>query len=144
MGEAKQGDKVKVNYTGKLADGSVFDSSEGRDPIEFKVGEGKVISGFEDAVVGMNAGETKTVTVQPADGYGEHQSELVLQVDRSAIPADVQIEVGQVLTMGNDQGATMNVLVVEVTDDVVTLDANHPLAGMTLEFAIELLEIEAA
>ena len=144
MAEAKQGDKVKVNYTGKLADGSVFDSSEGRDPIEFKVGEGKVISGFEDAVVGMNAGETKTVTVQPADGYGEHQSELVLQVDRSAIPADVQIEVGQVLTMGNDQGATMNVLVVEVTDDVVTLDANHPLAGMTLEFAIELLEIEAA
>jgi FKBP-type peptidyl-prolyl cis-trans isomerase 2 len=141
MTAVNQGDTVKVHFTGRLLDGTIFDSTEGRDPLTFKIGDGRVIAGFEKAVLGMSAGESKTETIQPQDGYGDHQSELLLRVDRCSIPDDAQIEVGQILQMGNDQGATMNVLVTQISDDVVILDANHPLAGMTLEFTIELVEI---
>jgi peptidylprolyl isomerase len=141
MAQAKHGDTVKVHYTGKLEDGSVFDSSQGRDPLEFKLGESMVIPGFEDAVLGMSPGQTRTEKIPAVKAYGEHHKELILEVERGNIPKDADIEVGQSLVIGNEQGQTLDVLVTEITDDMVTLDANHPLAGKALEFTIELVEI---
>jgi peptidylprolyl isomerase len=141
MTQAKHGDTVKVHYTGKLEDGSVFDTSQGRDPLEFKLGESKVIPGFEDAVLGMSPGQTRTEKIPAAKAYGDHHKELILEVERANIPKDADIEVGQSLVIGNEQGQTLDVLVTSITDDMVTLDANHPLAGKTLEFTIELVEI---
>lgn len=141
MAQAKEGDNVKVHYTGKFDDGTVFDSSEGRDPLEFKVGEGRVIPGFENAVKGMNVGESKTVTIPATDAYGPHRDELMMVVDKSQFPPEISPKVGDQLQMQHPSGQTMVVTVAEVGDSNVTLDANHPLAGEDLTFDIELAEI---
>lgn len=141
MAEAKKGDTVKVHYTGKLEDGSVFDSSDGRDPLEFTLGEGQVIPGFEAAVVGMNASDSKTTTISSDDAYGPHRKEMVAAVDRDQFPPDITPEVGQQLQMQRPDGQKIVVAVTEVSESSVTLDANHPLAGKDLTFEIELVEI---
>jgi peptidylprolyl isomerase len=138
---AKVGDKVKVEYTGKLADGTVFDSSVGKTPLEFTLGDGKMIKGFDKAVMGMKVGETKTVSFPPADGYGERLDSLVTTVPRSQIPASITPVVGQQLQAMRPDGSRMAFSILAVTDSTVTLDANSPLAGKTLTFEIKLLEI---
>ena len=141
MAEAKQGDIVKIHYTGKLDDGSVFDSSDGRDPLDFTLGEGKVIQGFDDAVTGMTPGEKKTVTIPADKAYGQRNDELLIEVPRDQVPADLKPEVDQTLQMGGPAGEIVMVTVIEVTDEVVKLDANPPLAGKDLTFDLELVEI---
>jgi peptidylprolyl isomerase len=141
MAEAKQGDIVKIHYTGKLDDGSVFDSSEGRDPLDFTLGEGKVIQGFDDAVTGMAIGEKKTVTIPADKAYGQRNDELLIEVPRDQVPADLKPEVDQKLQMGGPAGEIVMVTVIEVTDEHVKLDANPPLAGKDLTFDLELVEI---
>lgn len=138
---AKAGDTVQVHYTGKLDDGSVFDSSAGRDPLEFTVGAGQVIPGFEQAVEGMAVGQTKTVTIPSAEAYGERVAEAVLQVPREQLPPDLEPEVGQQLVMQSRDGRQIPIVVVEVTEDSITIDANHPLAGRDLTFEIELVSV---
>lgn len=141
MTVAKKGDKVKINYTGKLEDGSVFDSSEGHDPLEFTLGGGEVIVGFDEAVTGMVPGEKKDVLIPVDKAYGPRNEEMVISAPREHIPADINPEVGQKMQMGGPNGEVILVSVVEVTDTVVKLDANPPLAGLDLAFEIELLEI---
>ena len=141
MAGAKSGDTVKVHYTGKLTDGTVFDSSMDRAPLEFKMGEGNIIAGFEAIVQGMAPGDRKSGEIAPEDAYGPHHPDMVLQVDRDQFPDDLMPEVGQRLEMTQDDGEPMDVTVVEVTEELVTLDANHPLAGKSLVFEIELVEI---
>lgn len=142
MAEAKNGDNVKVHYTGRLADETVFDSSDGREPLAFTVGAGQVIPGFDDAVVGMQTGETKTVVIPMDDAYGPRQDELVLEVDRKQLPADIAPEVGDQYQLRQPDGQAVLVTVADVTPTHVTLDANHPLAGQDLTFDIHLVEIE--
>ena len=140
MPNAKQGDTVRVHYTGTLPDGSVFDSSSGRDPIEFTVGAGQVIPGFDQAIAGMAVGQEKSITIPAAEAYGPRREELVLQVDRGQFPPNIEPEVGQQFQLG--EGDQMFVVTVkDVADDNVVLDANHPLAGEDLTFALELVEI---
>jgi len=141
MTQAKNGDKVKVSYTGKLVDGSEFDSSEGRDPLEFTLGENEVIPGFEEAVVGMSPGQSKTVTVAAEQAYGPRQKELVVEVERKDVPADLELEVGRQLEVTQDDGDVFLVTVSDLTETAVTLDANHPLAGQDLVFEINLMEV---
>jgi len=138
---AKNGDTVKVHYTGKLEDGTEFDSSTGREPLQFTVGEHEVIPGFEEAVVGMNQSESKTVKVLADAAYGPRFDEMMLKVDRSRLPQDFEPQVGQQLQMKRSDGRTIIVTVSEVSESDVTLDANHPLAGKDLIFDIELVEI---
>lgn len=138
---AKKGDQVKVHYTGTLKDGTVFDSSREREPLEFTLGEGKLIPGFENAVEGMNPGETRTQNIPSDEAYGPRLDELVLQVPKEQIPQDINPEVGQQLQIRQDDGRTAVVKVTDIGDDTVTLDANHPLAGKDLTFEIELLEV---
>lgn len=140
MSEAKKGDRVAVHYTGKFADGSIFDSSQGQDPLRFTIGEGEVIPGFEDAVVGMLPGQTKTQTIPSDQAYGPHNDEMVVSIDRKEFPDDMELQVGQRLKL-SQEGQTMVVTITDVQDASVTLDANHPLAGQDLVFDIELLEI---
>lgn len=142
MTQAKDGDKVKVHYTGKLDDGTVFDSSIGREPLEFTLGEGQIIPGFEAGVNGMNAGESKTVTIPSTQAYGPHFDEMVIKVPRDQFPSDMDLEVGEQLQMRHESGQIVVVTVVDVDDSQVTLDANHPLAGKDLTFNIELLEVD--
>lgn len=141
MAAAKSGDTVKVHYTGKLTDGTVFDSSMDRAPLEFKLGEGDIIEGFERIVAGMSPGEKKSGEIAAEDAYGAHHPDMVMKVDLDQFPDDLVPEVGQRLEMTQDEGDPMDVTVVEVTDELVTLDANHPLAGEALVFEIELVEI---
>ena len=141
MPEAKTGDTVKINYTGTFEDGSVFDTSSGRDPLEFKIGEGQVIGGFEQAVIGMNIGESKTTKIAVEDAYGPHREEMVIVVDREKLPPDLNPELGQQLEIRRSDGNFFPVMVTEVTEMNITLDANHPLAGKNLIFEIELVEI---
>jgi peptidylprolyl isomerase len=141
MAKARQGDEVKVHYKGHLGDGSVFDSSEGREPLQFKIGEGLIIPGFEQAVVGMEKGENKTVLIPAAEAYGAYQEEMVAVVERDQFPVDLNPEIGQQLELGREEGQNMIVTVTEVTEKTVTLDANHPLAGEDLTFEIDLVEI---
>ena len=143
MATAKQGDTVKVHYTGKLEDGTVFDSSEGREPLEFTLGEGMLIPGFEQIVEGMSPGETRTGQISAEQAYGEHDDQMVLEVARESMPEDIEPEVGQELEIQHEGGQSFPVVITEVTDEVVTLDGNHPLAGKDLTFQIELLEIIA-
>jgi peptidylprolyl isomerase len=143
MSKAKEGDVVKVHYTGRLDDGSVFDSSEGREPLEFKVGEGQVIDGFDAAVTGMAIGDKKQVRIEATNAYGEHRDELVQQVERSSMPDDLKLEVGIQLQAQQPDGQVMVLSIVELSDTMVTLDANHPLAGKDLTFDISLVEIGA-
>lgn len=141
MTQVKTGDTVKVHYTGKLEDGTVFDSSANREPLEFSVGSGGIIPGFESAVMGMSPGESKTANIPPDQAYGSHNPERVVVVERQQIPADIPLEVGQQLQIGQPNGQAIPVLVTDVSDSKVTLDANHPLAGENLIFDIELVEI---
>ena len=141
MAQAKSGDTVKVNYTGKLTDGSEFDSSKDREPLQFTIGEGQLILGFEEAIVGMNIGDSKTVNVPVEKAYGPHREEWVMDIDRNEFPKDLEPEVGQRLQLRQDDGEIVVVQVSAVTEETVTLDANHPLAGEDLIFEIELLEI---
>lgn len=141
MAEAKKGDNVKVHYTGRLDDGTVFDSSQDRDPLEFTLGEGQVIPGFEEAVEGMGEGDSKTATVSSENAYGPRRNELVLPIERDRFPDGVEPEVGQPLQMQTQDGEVVQVIVTEVEDEVVLVDANHPLAGHDLTFDIELVEL---
>jgi peptidylprolyl isomerase len=143
MTEAKRGDNVKVHYTGKLADGTVFDSSDGGDPLEFAVGSGQVIQGFEEGVVGMKVGESKVVEIPVAKAYGERQDEMVIQAPIEQVPPDLKPELGMRLEMGGANGEILRVVIVEIADTHITLDANPPLAGEDLTFEIELVECTA-
>lgn len=138
---ARRGDTVRVHYKGTLDDGSEFDASAGREPLEFRLGTGQVIAGFERTVSGMVLGETRTARLNPADAYGERRSELVLEVSTSQFPGGVTPEVGQQLELQSRTGERTPVAVAAVTGETVTLDANHPLAGEALTFEIELVEI---
>ncbi|MEC4817576.1 MAG: peptidylprolyl isomerase [Scytonema sp. PMC 1069.18] len=143
MAQAKHGDTVMVHYEGKLSDGTVFDASAGGDPLEFTIGEGQIIAGFEQAVLGMNVGESKTATIPADQAYGPRQSELVVNVERNQLPPDLQLEVGQQLQIQQAPGQFIPVVVTDVSNEKVTLDANHPLAGKDLVFDIQLMEIAA-
>lgn len=141
MSQAKSGDTVKIHYSGTLTDGTQFDSSEGRDPLEFAIGAGAVIPGFEKAVEGMAVGESKSVTIDPDDAYGPRHDQLIQQVPNSALPEDVEPAIGMQLQGQSPEGQVMNLTVTAVEDDAITVDANHPLAGEALTFDIELVEI---
>lgn len=144
MAQAKSGDTVRVHYTGTLKDGTIFDSSRERDPLEIALGQNQVIPGFEKAVVGMSPGETCKTTIPCDEAYGPRRDGLVITVDRKQVPSEIQPEVGQHLTVTKDTGEDVPVVVSEVSDETVTLDANHPLAGKDLTFEIELVEVKAA
>jgi len=141
MTQAKLGDTVRVHYTGRLEDGTVFDTSIDRDPLQFTIGEGWLIPGFEEAVVGMNPGESKTTTIPADKAYGPYYEEMVVEVSRSQFPEDLEPEVGQQLQILQADGRAIVVRVTEVSESSVTLDANHPLAGKDLIFDIQLMEI---
>jgi peptidylprolyl isomerase len=134
----KEGNKVTVHYTGKFEDGNVFDSSNGKDPIEFVVGQNQVIPGFEGAVMGLDKGGSTTVTVEPAQGYGEFREDLILSLPADQVPADAQV--GANLQGQDPTGNMVNVTIKEINEKTVTLDANHPLAGKTLTFDIEVVD----
>ncbi len=141
MEQAKKGDKVKVHYTGKLTNGEQFDSSKGREPLEFTVGAGQMIKGFDDAMPGMKVGEKKTINILPADAYGEKDEHAIIEFPKENIPKDMKLETGMQLQLRNENGQPFPVTVAEIKDDVVVLDANHSLAGKELVFDIELMEI---
>jgi len=141
MQVAKKGNQVKVHYTGKLTDGTVFDSSEGRAPLEFEVGAGMMIKGFDAAVDGMSKGAKVTIEIPAAEAYGEAREDMIIDVPRTNLPPDMSPEVGQQLAMSQADGQQVPVKVKEVRDDVVVIDANHDLAGKDLVFDIELVEI---
>ena len=143
MGKAKKGDTVKVHYTGTFGDGTVFDSSREREPLEFKLGEKMLIPGFEAAVEGMEEGDTQSVSISPENAYGERSNELVMVVGREEFPENIDPEVGLALTAQHPEAGVIETVITEVTDEKVTIDANHPLAGQELTFEIELLEIGA-
>ncbi len=141
MTQAKYGNTVKVHYTGKLDDGTVFDSSIDRDPLQFTLGDGQMIPGFEQAVVGMSLNESKTVTIPMDQAYGPHREERVTEIERNQFPENMQLEIGQQLQIRQDDGQPFLVSVTDVSESSVTLDANHPLAGKDLTFDIQLVEI---
>jgi peptidylprolyl isomerase len=141
MKRAESGATVKVHYTGRLDDGTVFDSSRDREPLEFTLGKGWLIKGFEDAVLEMSAGETKTVRVPSDEAYGSHREELMLRVDRTHFPPSIEPREGLILNLRQPDGGIMEVAITEVSEDSVTLDANHPLAGKDLIFEIEMMEV---
>ncbi|HNP20368.1 MAG TPA: peptidylprolyl isomerase [Fulvivirga sp.] len=142
MSGAKKGDSVKVHYTGKLHDGSVFDSSLNREPLEFEVGAGMMIAGFDKAVDGMNVGDKKTAKIPAAEAYGEKNTEMIIEVPKAQLPPDLKPEVGQQLSMQQPNGQALPVVVSNVMEETVEIDANHPLAGKDLVFDIELVEIK--
>lgn len=138
---AKNGDTVKVHYTGTLNDGEVFDSSQGREPLSFTIGSGQVIPGFNDALIGMEPGEEKSVKIPVDQAYGERKDEMVIVAPVEQIPADLEPEIGQMLEVGGPQGEILRVKVVGLDENNITLDANPPLAGEELNFKIELVKI---
>jgi FKBP-type peptidyl-prolyl cis-trans isomerase 2 len=135
----KKGDIVKVEYTGMLEDGTIFDSSEGREPLEFEVGSGRIIKGFDQAVIGMEKGEEKEFSVEPKDAYGEYDPELLRRIPREKLPPEA--DVGMILILRTPEGAQIPAEIAEVTDEEVTIDLNHPLAGQTLNFKIKIIDI---
>jgi FKBP-type peptidyl-prolyl cis-trans isomerase 2 len=141
MQQAQNGDKVRVHYHGKLRTGETFDSSNGREPLEFTVGSGQVIRGFDDGVKGMQVGDKKTVEIGVNDAYGEKENERIIEFPKTQFPQDLTPEVGMQLMMSDGQGQQLPVTITEVRDESVVLDANHPLAGQDLIFDIELVEI---
>ncbi len=141
MQQVKNGDKVKVHYHGKLTDGSTFDSSEGREPLEFEVGSGAVIPGFDAGVTGMEVGQKKTVTIPVDEAYGPKQDDMIMEFPRDRFPEDMVPEIGMQLNMSNGAGQNFPVVISEVQETTVMLDANHPLAGEDLVFDLELVEI---
>lgn len=141
MKQAGEGNTIKVHYTGRLDDGTVFDSSREREPLEFTIGSGGIIKGFEDGVMGMAVGDNKTIKI-PSDGaYGPYREDLVMNVDRAQLPPDIDPVEGQMLSLRHPNGGSIDVMITEVTPDSVTLNANHPLAGKDLTFDLELVEI---
>ena len=141
MSKVKDGDTVKVHYTGKLENGDVFDSSREQEPFEFTVGNKAVIPGFEKGVLGMEVGDTKTIEIPPEEAYGEKQEELVVEVKKSEFPEDITPTVGQRLQIKQGDGNPIVVTITDLTEESITLDANHPLAGYTLFFDVEVIEI---
>lgn len=141
MTQVKTGDTVHIHYTGTLLDGSTFDSSEGREPLEFEVGSGQIIPGLDQAIPGMEVGDKKTVKVACADAYGPIEPGMRQAVPRSNIPDEIPLELGMQLQMQSSEGQVLPVTVVEMGEEEVTLDANHPLAGQDLTFDIELVSI---
>ncbi len=141
MSQAKAGDTVRVHYTGKLDDGTQFDSSEGRDPLEFALGAGEVIPGFDQAVEGMAVGENKSVRIDSDNAYGPRDDQLVREVPKNVLPDDMQLSVGMPLQAQDPNGDVLQLVVTAVADQSITVDANHPLAGEALNFDIELVEI---
>lgn len=141
MSVAKKGDKVRVHYTGTLTDNTVFDSSREREPLEFTVGAGQMIKGFDQAVEGMKVGESKKVEIASADAYGERSQEAMLEVDKSQLPANMEPQKGMQLEATSQDGRRQILIIEEVKDSTVVLDANHPLAGKDLIFDIELVEV---
>ncbi|MBK5941514.1 FKBP-type peptidyl-prolyl cis-trans isomerase [Halochromatium roseum] len=141
MTEAKSGDTVKVHYTGTLTDGTEFDSSRGQEPLEFTLGQGQMISGFEEAVVGMTPGENKTITIVSGEAYGERNEAMVQQVPRTAIPPEIELAQGMLLQAQGPEGETLSFTVADFNDEEVTVDGNHPLAGRDLTFQLELVQI---
>lgn len=142
MSKVKDGDTVKVHYTGKLDNGEVFDTSRERDPFEFKLGDEAVIPGFEKGVVGMGVGDSKTIEISPDDAYGAKKEELVVEVQKSELPEDIIPSLGQRLQIRQQDGNPIVVTITDMNEDNITLDANHPLAGYTLFFDVELVEIK--
>ena len=141
MQQVKNGDKVKVHYHGKLRSGETFDSSKGREPLEFVVGSGQVIKGFDQGVMGMNPGDKKTVEINADDAYGQKDDRNIIEFPIDQFPADMKPEEGMQLMMSDGQGQSFPVTIAEVRPETVVLDANHPLAGQDLIFDIELVEI---
>jgi len=141
MAQAKNGDKVKVHYSGRLSTGVIFDTSEGAEPLQFKIGEGTLIQGFEEAVVGMSPGESKTVEIPPEKGYGLYREDKVFQMERKDLPEDIVPAEGMALEVCASNGVSVPVQITDMVGDTITLDANHPLCEQTLIFDIKLLEI---
>ena len=141
MAEAKLGDTVKIHFTGKLQDETVIETSKDRDPLEFKIGDGNVIPGLEQGVIGMAAGDKKTIAVSSEEGFGQQQQDLVVDLKKSEFPEDVEFAVGAYLNIETSEGKEFKAKVVEIKEDTVTLDANHPLAGITINYDVELIEI---
>lgn len=141
MSKAKSGDTVRVHYTGKLQDGTQFDSSAGRDPLEFSIGAGQVLPAFSSAVEGMAVGDSKSITIEAADAYGRRHEQLIQDVPREQLPEDMQPAVGMQLQAQGQDGQPVHLVVTAVEDETITVDGNHPLAGKTLNFDIELVDI---
>ena len=141
MAGAQNGDTVKVHFTGSLDDGTVFDSSLESAPLEFTLGDTLLIPGFQDIIRGMNPGDTKKETLSPDEAYGPRHKELIIQVNRQHLPQGLEPQIGQHLQLARTDGDPVSVLITEINEDAVTLDANHPLAGLNLIFEVELLDI---
>ncbi|BCA80624.1 peptidylprolyl isomerase [Desulfuromonas sp. AOP6] len=141
MAAAKSGDSIKVHYAGRLEDGTAFDSSKGGEPLSLTLGQGEVIPGFDEAIVGMQVGESKTITIGAEQAYGPRIDELVIELARKDLPGDLELTLGRQLEVTQEEGEPFVVEVTDLTDVTVTLDANHPLAGKELTFDIELVEI---
>ncbi len=141
VSEVKKGSTVRVHYTGTLNDGTVFDTSRNDEPFEFRIGEGVVIPGFESALIGMKKNETKHVVISPDEAYGQYDLELRVVVQKGKLPPDIEYQEGIVLQIDTAEGYTAHATVVEIKEDAVTLDGNHPLAGETLNFDIELVDV---
>jgi FKBP-type peptidyl-prolyl cis-trans isomerase SlpA len=141
MSQVKENNTVKVNYTGKLVDGQIFDTSEGKEPIEFTLGQGQIIPGFEKGLIDMKLNEKKTITIAKEEAYGEINSALIQEVNKSELPQDMAPQVGMGLVSKTPDGQEMNLMVVEVKEESIVIDGNHPLAGKDLIFDIEVVEI---
>ena len=141
MSQVKENNTVKVNYTGKLSDGQVFDSSEGKEPLEFTLGQGQLIPGFEKGLIDMKVNEKKTITIAKDQAYGEINKDLIQEVKKTELPQDMTPEVGMGLVSKTPDGQEMNLLVIEVKEESIVIDGNHPLAGKDLIFDLEVVEI---
>ena len=141
MTQAKSGDKVRVHYEGQLSDGTIFDSSLEREPIEFILGQDTVIPGFEQAVIGMKAGESKDVSIPPEEGFGEYSEELVVNIEKTILPPEINPELGMQLEVSSEEETPRVFSIADIAEDSITLDGNHPLAGKEIAFKITLLEI---
>ncbi|PIB32495.1 peptidylprolyl isomerase [Gaetbulibacter sp. 5U11] len=142
MNQVKENNTVKVNYTGKLSDGQIFDTSEGREPLEFTLGQGQLIPGFEKGVIDMKLNEKKTITIAKEEAYGDVNPALIQEVSKADLPQDMTPEVGMGLVSKTQDGRETNLMVVEVKEDTIVLDANHPLAGKDLVFDLEVVDIK--
>ncbi len=144
MAQAKMNDTVAVHYTGSFADGTTFDSSVDREPLEFTIGQGMVIPGFENGIVGMTEGESKKISIPAEDAYGAHREDLLVVIDRNQVPPGVDLKIGMMLQVKSPDGGATNVVVRDLTDENVTLDLNHPLAGKELLFEVKLIRVGEA
>jgi peptidylprolyl isomerase len=143
MKQAETGNTIKVHYTGKLDDGTVFDSSREREPLEFTIGGGGLIKGFEDAVMGMAVGDTKTIRIPAAEAYGTYRDDLAMNVGKTQFPPDIEPKEGVMICLRHPDGGTIDAMITAVDEDSVTLDANHPLAGEDLTFDLEMVDISS-